>query len=468
MLKVTLVGHASLLIQSNETTILTDPVWFDFLWEEINVLCPSIELQKDKVPPIDVLILSHRHQDHFDVRTLAFIVGEKSPLKPDATILAPDDGILLDVLKELEFQNVQIMADFKAVQVGDITITPTASLNQSSTSKDYYPEHGLLFSDNDVLVWNQVDSIVSPDIIQYMRDNYPRPDLVHSRFLPLIEGNFSYNKPCNLPFEEYCSFLNIMKTLAPKFVVPGSAAFRYRDEMNFLNQYSFPTTQEQFLRDLSAFWPEAKSSKFLNGDVAHVTSEGVRVEKQGSDFVRILEDDEHLVAFKPIMEVPRMQTRTSGSEEYKLEMDAVRGFIENDLINRIEKSEMLEAWQYWQVVYQLEIFGQTGSEVWHIDFGQKDLKIQKGEPGKTNLYEGIASSELHALIENRRPWDYVTLCGNYRTFNNIYRVTEGSFEFNPSEKMNCVFEPLMEAFPWDHDMDREKYMKDVRRWKGKA
>ena len=135
-------------------------------------------------------LLSHRHQDHFDVRTLAYMVGDKSPLKSDAIILAPNDGILLDVLKELEFENVQIMADFEAVQTGDITITPTASLNQSSTSKDYYPEHGLLFSDKDVMVWNQVDSIVSPDIIQHMLDNYGQPDLVHSRFLPLIGGNF--------------------------------------------------------------------------------------------------------------------------------------------------------------------------------------------------------------------------------------------------------------------------------------
>ena len=49
MIKTTLVGHACLLIQSKETTILTDPVWFDYLWEEINVLCPSVVLEKDKV-----------------------------------------------------------------------------------------------------------------------------------------------------------------------------------------------------------------------------------------------------------------------------------------------------------------------------------------------------------------------------------------------------------------------------------
>jgi len=32
MIKTTLIGHACLLIQSRETTILTDPTWFDALW----------------------------------------------------------------------------------------------------------------------------------------------------------------------------------------------------------------------------------------------------------------------------------------------------------------------------------------------------------------------------------------------------------------------------------------------------
>jgi L-ascorbate metabolism protein UlaG (beta-lactamase superfamily) len=103
MLKTTLIAHASMLIQSKETTILTDPVWFDYLWEGLNVLCPSIELNKNKIPSIDILNLSHRHQDHFDVRTLAYLIKNKSILRPDTVVFVPKDEILIDVLRELEF-----------------------------------------------------------------------------------------------------------------------------------------------------------------------------------------------------------------------------------------------------------------------------------------------------------------------------------------------------------------------------
>ncbi len=468
MLKITLIGHASLLIQSRETTILTDPVWFDYLWEEINVLCPGIELDKDKVPPLDVLYLSHRHQDHFDVRTLAYLVKNERILTPNTIVMAPKDEILLDVLNALEFKNVRIIADFEPFRIKDATLTPTPSLNQSSTSEDYYPEHGLIVSDGEVTVWNQVDTIVNPEIVDHIRRNFGQLDLVHSRFVPLLEGNFSYNKPCSLPFDEYCSFLNIIKTLGPKFVVPGSAAFRYRDEINFLNQYSFPTTQKQFLRDLAAFCPGVPAGEFLNGDVAHISPEGVRIEANGSDFVQRRVDDSHLAAFKPVMEVPPVRTRTTDPVQVEQEMRVIRDFVDNKLMDRILKSEMLEAWMHWQVAYQLEVFGQDQPKVWSIDFAQNEPKIQKGDIGKINLYESISSSEFFNLIEGKTSWDYVTLCGNYRTFNNLYRITEGNFEYFPSEKMNVAFEPLMDVFPWDQAMDREKFMKDVRRWKAKA
>ena len=149
-------------------------------------------------------------------------------------------------------------------------------------------------------------------------------------------------------------------------------------------------------------------------------------------------------------------------------MEVVNDFIENNFLDLILNSELLSGWQHWQIVYQMEIFGQEESQAWTIDFGQTDKpKLQKGDLGKINLYEGISSSELCGLVEGTTSWDYVTLCGNYRTFNNIYRITDGGFELPPEDKSNYALEPLMDIFPWDKDMDRRKFMRDVQRWKGK-
>lgn len=466
MIKTTLVGHACLLIQSKETTILTDPVWFDYLWEEINTLCPSITLNKDKVPPLDVLNISHRHQDHFDVRTLAYLVKNEKILTPDTLVLAPQDNLLLDILNELEFKNIKVVTDFEPIKVKDVIITPTPSRNQLSSAEDPFPEHGLLVNDGEVTTWNQVDSLVNPEIIQQVGELYGQIDFFHSRFVPLIEGNLSYNKPLTLPISEYCTFLNIVKALNPRFVVPGSAAFRYRDELLFMNQVSFPITQDQFLRDLEAFCPEVPKAPFFPGDIAHISKEIIEIKKQSSDFVQVREDDSHLITFKPQAYIPVITTQTTDPTEYKREMKVVDDFIGNCLIERVLKSELLEGWKHWQIVYQLEVFGQDKPQAWTVDFSQSgEPKLHKGDIGKINIYEGISSSELCALVEGKTSWDYVTLCGNYRTFNNIYRITDGRFELPPEDKSNYALEPLMDIFPWDRDMDRQKFMRDVKRWK---
>jgi hypothetical protein len=50
----------------------------------------------------------------------------------------------------------------------------------------------------------------------------------------------------------------------------------------------------------------------------------------------------------------------------------------------------------------------------------------------------------------------------------MYRITEGGFELPPKDKSNYALEPLMDIFPWDKDMDKRKFMRDVQRWKGKS
>jgi len=462
MIKTTLIGHASMLIQSNKTTILTDPVWFDYLWEEVNVLCPSINLDISKIPPIDILNISHRHQDHFDVRTLAHLSQNISILKPETLVLVPKDDILIDVLKELDFKNIRIVEDFVDVRVGDVTLTPTPSLNEG----DCFPEHGLIVNDGEVTIWNQVDTVVNPEIISLINNLYGGIDFAHSRFLPLLEGNFNHHKNLNLPFDEYSSFLKVAGALRARFVVPGSASFRYRDELSFLNHYSFPATPEQFLEDLSVFCPDIKSSTFMSGDIAYISKDGVKIERQVSDFVKLKDNDSNKIVFKPVMEVKPIVSISTSSENLKKQNLTIENFFKNQFIPQVISCDKLNGWRHWQVLYQLEVFDSIGdSIIWSIDFKAEKIKLKEGSYEKINLYEGIAISDLVGLIDRITSWDYVGISGNYRTFNNIYRVGAGVFEVFPADRAFPL--PLAQIFPSNYEMDRNKYMKDILRWKGK-
>ena len=82
-LRITAIGHASLLIQAAGLNILTDPVWSERASPFASVgprrvTAPGIAF--GDLPPIDVVLLSHCHYDHLDVATLRRLQDAHAPL----------------------------------------------------------------------------------------------------------------------------------------------------------------------------------------------------------------------------------------------------------------------------------------------------------------------------------------------------------------------------------------------------
>jgi L-ascorbate metabolism protein UlaG (beta-lactamase superfamily) len=81
-LRLSYVGHASVLIQTAGLNILLDPVWskraspFHFAGPK-RVNDPGIVFAD--LPPIDVVLVSHGHYDHLDLATLSRLAAVHRP-----------------------------------------------------------------------------------------------------------------------------------------------------------------------------------------------------------------------------------------------------------------------------------------------------------------------------------------------------------------------------------------------------
>ena len=81
-LRVTMIGHATLLIQTAGLNILTDPVWSDRV-SPVSFAGPKRTnppgVAFEDLPPIDLVLVSHNHYDHMDVATLSRLQAAHDP-----------------------------------------------------------------------------------------------------------------------------------------------------------------------------------------------------------------------------------------------------------------------------------------------------------------------------------------------------------------------------------------------------
>lgn len=124
-LRITLVGHSSLLIEIDGRTILTDPVWsqrvsLTQLIGPKRFFDPPLKLSE--LPPLDAIIISHDHYDHLDKNTIKFFAGTTIPFYCSLGVSKHLEswGIIKNYITEMDWGD-SVMIDHDCV----ITATPS-------------------------------------------------------------------------------------------------------------------------------------------------------------------------------------------------------------------------------------------------------------------------------------------------------------------------------------------------------
>lgn len=129
-IRLSFVGHATVLIQVDGYNILIDPVWskraspFQFLGPK-RVNEPGVKLEN--LPLINLVLISHNHYDHLDIDTLTKLHKKSSPL-----FLTPlgNDTIIKDHIYKL---NIKALDWFESHKFNDkVTIHLVPAVHWSS------------------------------------------------------------------------------------------------------------------------------------------------------------------------------------------------------------------------------------------------------------------------------------------------------------------------------------------------
>jgi L-ascorbate metabolism protein UlaG (beta-lactamase superfamily) len=249
-MKITLTGHATLFIESNEYKIITDP-WLTHRLDRLWVHHPAIG-SIDYLDQVNVIILSHHHCDHLHIPSLAMlpraaiVIYPQSELHPIYRGSGMGHKTIPWVLRRMGFHRLYPLAPFKSVELNNTKIT-------GFPSHVKFPELSFLVEDNDANIMICGDSLLHPATEEYFTNHKSYkldcafvpthstspPEPLLKRAHP-ADYNYFLSKS-----QEY--FANYVNTLNPKIVIPAAFGWKLdseEEDLSWVNHTLFPFTPD--------------------------------------------------------------------------------------------------------------------------------------------------------------------------------------------------------------------------------
>ncbi len=419
--RVTLIGHASVLFETRGGTLLMDPVFFDPFEGGAVVSCPEREVDLGKLPEIDYLVISHRHPDHVDIPSLA-------RLPRDCQVLCPNDALVLYALDRLGFPRVTPVEPRRLLSAADLQIFPTRSEERS------VQELGLVVADGSGVVWNQVDTILSLATIQEVIARFGIVGILFARY---ASQNFEFfeSRTVAFPYEEHQRALETVLAVRPRVVVPGSAGFKFAGDHAWLNRYLFPVSAERFIADLSRLDSMIRPVLLRPGDMLEVEGGEVEVHPGASPFCRMIRDDTELIRFDPTAPIPPLHDpNPSGytDEEMTRTIVACLEGVHRYGVEYAGRRLTLADWyRRAGAVYEVAVVFPDTTRRWQIDFRRDPPALEPDGNAEADFVNRIAASALTDWALRRRGYFYTRAYS--RRFSTLYRLwgNEAGVEVRP-------------------------------------
>lgn len=425
-MKLVLVGHACWLVETADIRILFDPLLYDPNQADCYEVHPSRTVDIDALRDVHVVVVSHRHIDHFDVRSLC-------ELSKQAHVLCPSDALLVSTLRSIGFERVEALQDWQSVRFGGTTLQATPSENK-------VPEHGFVIADSGHGAWNQVDTQVSETTARRVSQLYGRLGVIICPWQPLKELEFQFNEDTSFPHRGYFDLLKQARLCDAEMLIPGASGFRYVQRSNWLNRLAFPVARDRFMQDLADSLPvgQLRLQGIDPGDEITCGPESPAVLRQGSPIVSSAAGEDRRIAYCPVDPFASLYKDGPDREPFACGIEEPIGDLDRFIRSRLEdRSSPLHLLCVWKVVYQLIVCFDDCNCFVHWDFGNTVARVD-GYCSRATAIAIISGRVFLSLHRGQCSWEEAYHSGEMRFFQTVAAVSGFAYAVPKSSDIEDV------------------------------
>ncbi len=435
-MRVTLLGHSSVLVEASGRAIVIDPVFGDDFAEGMLLPCPARRVSPQRLPRLDAIILTQGAPDHFDLESLA-------KLPRDRVVLCVRDEAVVYGLERLGFTQVRPVDINSLAKIGSCEILTTPSARPEL-------EFGVTIKDSSGVFWHLADTVVTTPMVQHVRGLVGRVDLL---FAPYAPQHFAYygTQRFGYPVNEIHERIARIREIAPNVVVPASAGFRFSDPFAWVNSFVFPVSRERFLSDMARLAPSIRSVAPNPGDAFDIVNGKVTHRPSDSRVAATIADDTHRIEFDPSVEVPAISDPNFDRYESGVlakHVDDALSNVARFVRDNYDGDPVIAALRQYAASYAVGITFPNGDERWlriELESKQPAIQLSVARPRPALTTHRTVASLVAARARGERSYTYTAGLARLSLISPA-ELRDGAVVIEPREPRDPLVHVL--GLPW--------------------
>ena len=414
------LGHAMWLIEVGDQRVLCDPLLGETHHCGVFEVYPPRSVHAEALNP-DVIVVSHRHGDHFDIPSLYRL----AQLYPQAAVVTADE-LVAWAARTLGFTDVTVMPVGHQAEIGGATLITTPSISPI--------EWGFMLGNDDGVVWNQIDTVLrsaqqAREVAQALAGflGADRITLSLARWNPMLEIAAPLNQRTDFPHADYNEVLSQIAAVGAAWVVPASAGTMHTRDWQWMDGYAYPVSESRFLRDLPSVAPGTQGLPQLTGAVYRVRNHRIELDETGGTHLVSVRESADSRVFRPLG-IPDLWDPNHRQVAEDALRERVDRWFRQDLAPALAK-----AFESWQSPRPLKFVVEVGypsrsseeTVATTLVVGPDGTAMVGGFDPDWDVLNAVVGSLLWDVIEGRRHWGDVLLAGALRTANRAYAAING-------------------------------------------